>query len=604
MFCHNKLKVETIKDCCLHFCTILLFYVLSSTQALAQLNHPYPRTGVQHFGNAPAQWYARFDLVIVPWQNEKKVLDIKARNPNCRVLWTDGWTSFNSKNPVQAYIPNEAPEWFTKGSDGKDIELNWGKLMNMSSLCPKVNGKRYVDRHPEVLVQQVDLNVYDGIASDWCWGKPHGISDIDLDRNGVNDYNEHGEQWVSDRWLEGVLACIQKLRDLIGPDKLIWINAGQFQDWGWDNSNGVELERFAGILNWNFVWKRYNQFMAQARQPHILLMDNRPWGGDNNLVEPTRNYLRLARFMLTVTMLGDGYYNFNPLEADEHHFHAYYDEFDLNVGFPTSAAAELSNGCFVRFFDAGAVITNPTGSSQNVSDADLRSLAGYSGPYFRFKGSQDPDFNNGKMFTNVELVGSKQPKGNTDLVVGDGIILVKQPQTIVSDIIIDNLDYGTSPMQEPATFIGNWEQTRDGRDHYSYDVRPSKNRYPHAFTTGGSGNETATFDPNISVAGDYEVFEWHGYVDASQMAGSVPYTIYFGNGNKKTKIVNQSTDQGRWNSLGVYNFPVGRSGKVVISNEATGLVVADAIMFVYHGSEGVADMQAPAAPTGLKVEQN
>ncbi|RMD60191.1 hypothetical protein D6833_10230, partial [Candidatus Parcubacteria bacterium] len=531
-------------------CLFTVPFVLAPIARAQTVNHSYPRIGVQHFGEAPADWYARFDLVIVPWADNDKVRQIKAMNPNTVVLWTDGWTSFNSKNPVQAYIPNEAPQWFAKDSKGRDISLNWGKLMNMSSLCPRVNGKRYVDRHPEVLVQQVDLNVYDGIASDWCWGEPHGIDDIDLDRNGKNDYIEHGDGWVAQRWVEGVLAMLEKLRSLIGPNKLMWINSGKFQDWGWEYSNGVELERYAGILKWNFVWNRYKNFMSQAISPHILLMDARPWGGDIYSPTPTKNHLKLARFLLTVTLMGDGYFNFNPLEAGEHTYHSYYDEFDVKLGFPTSDGQELPNGCLARFFTNGAVITNPTGVTQTITDSDLQSLAGYGGPYYRFKGAQDPKFNNGKLFSSVELFSSTQAKGNATLVVGDGIILVKQPQTIVSDIIIDNLDYGTSVMQDPAVFVGNWQQTTDGRGYYSYKIRPSKNKYPHAFTTGGNGSETATFTPDIRIPGRYEVFEWHGYVQQNQMATRVPYTVHFGGGKKQTVFVNQNQNQGRWNSLG------------------------------------------------------
>jgi hypothetical protein len=578
---------------------LLLIGLLFSKSEAQNYNHSYPRTGVQHFGSAPADWYARFELAILPRHDAKEARDIKAINPNTIVLYTDGWTAY-SRNWSLEPLPSE---FLARDSKGNKVELNWGaQLIDMSILCPKVNGKAYWETHPEYLVSVTDLTAFDGIASDWCWGKPSGVKDIDLDRNGKNDYDEHGENWVNDKWLQGVTAFISRLRQLIGPNKLIWINSGQFHDWAWNNTNGVMLEKEPGVYRWDWYWQKYQDFMANARQPHILFMDARPIDGDPNNTSDTKNNFRLMRFLLGVTTMGDGYFNFNPLEAGEHHYQTYYDEFDLNLGYPTGSAEMLSNGCYARFFDFGAIIVNPTGSSKTVSDNDLRSLAKYDGPYYRFKGNQDPSFNNGSQFTSVSLYGGEKSTGGAALLTfGDAIFLLKQPRAVVADVMIDNAAYGTTPSQEPATFVGGWQQANVGGDFYSQKERPSEGWFPHAYIGGGDGNATATFTPNLAVAGNYEVFEWHGYVDRSLMATNVPLTIIFGNGQTASKIVDQSKNQGRWNSLGTYSFPTGRSGKVVISNRANGIVVADVMMFVHRSSDANADVTPPAPPTGVKV---
>ena len=49
----------------------IIVLVLAST-GLAQVNHTYPRTAVQHFGKATAEWYARFDMVLIPWTDKQK----------------------------------------------------------------------------------------------------------------------------------------------------------------------------------------------------------------------------------------------------------------------------------------------------------------------------------------------------------------------------------------------------------------------------------------------------------------------------------------------------------------------------------------------------
>ncbi|MFQ5601705.1 MAG: hypothetical protein ACE5HS_00385 [bacterium] len=574
----------------------LLAVCLLTQTAQSQSTHTFPRIAVQHFGKAPPDWYARFDMVIVPRANASEARSIKALNPNCYVIFTDEWSS-NTKGMKRR---NQLPDaWLARDSKGNIIDLSWGKLIDMSILCPKVKGKAYYEDHPQWLVNYTDLSVFDGIGSDWCWGKPHGIKDIDLDRNGVNDFDEHGKNWVESKWLDGVLAFIANLRKHIGQDKLIWVNSGQFQRWGWEYANGLELERYSGILGWDFYIRTYKNFMKQAPKPQILLMDVRPWGSDNNLVRPTKNYLKLMRFMLTATLLGDGYFNFNPVEAGEHHYHSYYDEFDVNLGYPTSEALELSNGCWVRFYDNGVSITNPTGRTKVVDDGALRSVSGYDGPYYRFLGGQDPQFNNGQKFTSVELFGTSQRKGGQDLITGDGIILLREQKIVIADIIIDNLEFNTTPTQKPAKFVGNWQQVDQGRDYFAQNNRSRENWYPHAYINGGNGSQTATFKPNIRVPGEYEVLEWHGYIIENQMAQDVTYTIYHKNGQKVVKV-DQSKNQGRWNSLGVYSFDNGQSGKVVISNKANGLVVADAITFRYNA--GGKRVEVPAPPTGVKVE--
>ena len=574
--------------------------LLVRENSFAQVNHTYPRTAVQHFGKAPAEWYAKFDLNLLPWSNSGTLRKIKTLNPSTLIVWVDGWTSFSPRNPVTTYIPDEAPQWFAVDSNGEIPALSWGTLIDMSSLCPKVGGDRYVDRHPEELLKHVDITLVDGIGSDWCWGRPHGVTDIDLDRNGKNDLDEHGRNWVDERWLEGVEAFLAKLRSVIGPNKLIWVNSGQFHNWGWDNANGLDIERQSGFLDWDFYWRQYQDFLKEAREPHLLLMDVRPSWEDPLLPKSSKNHFTLMRFMLTATMLGDGYYNFSPFEGGEHHFQAYYDEFDLDLGYPTQDAQQLSNGCFVRFFDKGVSIVNPTGNPVTLRDSDLRAAAGYRGPYHRFRGGQDPLHNTGEQFSSVELWGGYIVRSNGNILIGDGIIMLTQPKAVVSDVMVDNIDLDTSPGSGPAKFTSGWTHTDEGDSYWNQNDDPPKGWYSHAYAAGGDGGQIATYTPNLGVAGKYEVYEWHGYVTAGQMASNAPYTIAHSDGST-TKIVDQNKSQGRFNSLGIYSFTKGNTGKVVISNKANGLVVADMIIFVYRGDDGNLDTRAPNPPSGVRI---
>ena len=63
-----------------------------------------------------------------------------------------------------------------------------------------------------------DLNAYDGVASDWLWSYPWNVSDVDFDKNGVNDFDEHGRDWVQRIWTEGVESLLDNFRAIMGPN--------------------------------------------------------------------------------------------------------------------------------------------------------------------------------------------------------------------------------------------------------------------------------------------------------------------------------------------------------------------------------------------------
>jgi hypothetical protein len=578
---------------------ILGMVVLLTTPVLAQNhNHPYPRIAVFHFGDPVPDWYARFDLVISNSLNDSRASEVKRLNPNVVLLPTTPWTVVRSQTR-QWFPEGTEAHWLAVEASGEVLHIDeQRRLVDLTNFCPRYNGERFNEAFPKFVAAYHNLNIVDGIASDWLWYKPHGVEDIDLDRNGSNDYSEHGESWVIEKWTEGVETLLSNLRNVVGEDKYIVPNSGLFHSYGWSTTNGMILEHTTGVVDWNYLWRNYKEWMAKSRKPHFLLVDGRPHGAEPDLPGEEKNYFRLMRFLLTVTMLGDGYFNFFDNGAGEHHYHRYYDEFDLNVGFPTSDAFELPNGCFVRFFDHGAVITNPTGSTQTVTNGQISTAPGFAGPYYRFKGGQAPDWNNGAGFNSITLEGFEWDRRT----YGDGIILVREPAAIVSDIIVDNLDYGTSPMSEPTRFSGSWSQTDRGENGYTIIDRARSDWYPLAFSSAGSGDRKATFIPTIGVAGEYEVLEWHGDALSGPQATNTPFRITSADGVENV-AVNQAVRIGQWNSIGRYNFAAGTRGTIEITNNANGVVVADAIKLVYlDGTNFVVDLIPPAEPKGIRVE--
>ena len=56
-----------------------------------QQGHPYPRTGIFQWGGAPAEWYAKFDLVDCYSYSSEFAQSIKAINPETWIVNTSDW---------------------------------------------------------------------------------------------------------------------------------------------------------------------------------------------------------------------------------------------------------------------------------------------------------------------------------------------------------------------------------------------------------------------------------------------------------------------------------------------------------------------------------
>ncbi|MCC6581858.1 MAG: hypothetical protein IT440_15605 [Phycisphaeraceae bacterium] len=611
---------------------ILLILVLCSTSALAQIaNHHYPRIGAFQFGSGTPWWHARFDLINTGQTSTGFAAAVKALNPDCIILPTRDW---NAGPFSYGYdIPNE---WKTKHADGSFISLYTESdfYMDLTDYCPlgtttSFAGLRYNEALAAWHVGLVNMSYYDGLATDGLWNSPNSANnDIDLDRNGLNDYNEGGKggSWVDDQIESGLNEILARARALIGSNKVILVNSGGMHTYGWTNTNGMLKEHsvfFYSLGDVTYNVDTYLDFIATAPTPHVMLID----GEDNvnmpNHVEgrPEKNYAQM-RFWLGFTLMGDGYFSFSPDE--QHMYTLWYDEFNLDLGYPKNAANKFRTGAggegglYARFFDRGVVIFNGTGTNQTVSDANLQALSGYAGPYYHFRGGQDPTVNNGQQFSSESVAGATATiAGNVGSVYGTSLILLTEPDTVIADVIVDNWRHGTSPGSDSARFYGTWTGLpRDGdesggdyyslRDRFFEDPGDPATLYGYAYTAAGSGADSVVFRPTFGLSGYYRVYEWHGWLGASESAvtegTNVPYKIYY-NGGTETVTVNQSTNFGAWNYLGRYAFAAGSSNNIRVSDAANGSVMADAVRFVYDGASSTPDVTPPAAPQGFRVTQ-
>lgn len=133
---------------------------------------------------------------------------------------------------------------------------------------------------------------------------------------------------------------------------------------------------------------------------------------------------------------------------------------------------------------------------------------------------------------------------------------------------------GTLILDNPAaTFTGDWTVGSSSPDKFSTN-------YHFATSVAGAATATATWRPNITTPGKYDVSIW--YPEGGNRANNAPFQISFHGGTTNIAI-NQQTGGGGWRLIASnIEFAKGTSGFVRLGNNANATVVlADAVKFDY-----------------------
>lgn len=493
-----------------------------------------------------------------------------------------------------------------------------GIVPNLSEYCPVIDGKQAWDYLVEKFFRghTWENGLYDGVFYDY-YNYPLWLEEftVDLDNNGIDDYKEHGAEWINNKYAFGYDLWLIRLREAMnakapGMPNLILLNNGGPLQRGYSLVNG---HIFEGFLKWGgylpsnyhgYYIPDYIAWLQNGLKPSLMsIQDYIPekWALDG------KERFNMMRFGLTTACIYEMYYgraygyNFNVAE--------WYDEFETDLGYPVDdQIITLPNGLVLRYFTKGVAVCNATGQIQTLSASDL-----VGGPYYRLKGGQDPNHNNGALFEGMQLWGQTIHAEDWR---GDGILLFRQPTTSVADIIIDNFDLNdTSPASNPIEFNGSWTKkvTKGSIDlspnnpYYVQDTsKRNEDSYGYHAIAPGQGEATATWRPTIGIPGWYEVCEWHGwqgdYSSSSQEATNIPFEIVVDVQVKLRGIINQQVKIGQWNRLGFVQLPRGTSSYVRITNKANGVVIADAMRFRYMGENYQPDRTPPRPPQNVRIQ--
>lgn len=155
--------------------------------------------------------------------------------------------------------------------------------------------------------------------------------------------------------------------------------------------------------------------------------------------------------------------------------------------------------------------------------------------------------------------------------------LLTIPFAAVDEVIVD--DSG-------ASFQGTWNSGSFGT--------PWAGGYRWANTVTGEATHTASFVPNLTIAGYYDVYSW--YVPGTNRSGDARYQILHADGVEEVRI-DQRTQGEQWQLLAEdLRFEAGSSASVTIDNQSaeSGLaVMADAVRWVLRNADSGGDESVP-----------
>jgi hypothetical protein len=221
--------------------------------------------------------------------------------------------------------------------------------------------------HDKVMASELFDGVYYDIVVE-----PSGWSNMDVDNDGFAD----DPTVVCQEYKKGMARLLQLTRELLGPEAIILGNPGG--EWSSDSpyfeyANGHMQENALGIWNqWPELWDIYQRNMQKPAPPsriHWIDVSTDNTTYDNFNPDLPTAALQKMRLGLAITLLDDGYFGFrNEWSYDELWW---FPEYDANLGLATGSAQERSDGSWMRKFENGVVVANPTGDNSTITSNEM-----------------------------------------------------------------------------------------------------------------------------------------------------------------------------------------------------------------------------------------
>jgi hypothetical protein len=227
---------------------ILLVLALISMNSCQVQHYKYPIKTAAYWlsptmSKANAKNLALYSIVVADEENlinnPHSLKIIKRRNKDVKLLcYTNPMEIFNPMvpdRPIQSTMAKEIlekyPQWLLKISDGENATFWPGMtILNLSTDCPKINGKTYVEYIAEKKLIILKNKVWDGSFEDNNGGNISWVYlgqkfQIDADNDGKNDIPDS----LDYKWSIGVQNYLTLIRSGMNDTKLIIGNKGSVE---------------------------------------------------------------------------------------------------------------------------------------------------------------------------------------------------------------------------------------------------------------------------------------------------------------------------------------------------------------------------------------
>lgn len=153
---------------------------------------------------------------------------------------------------------------------------------------------------------------------------------------------------------------------------------------------------------------------------------------------------------------------------------------------------------------------------------------------------------------------------------------------MAANFVIENNVDGSRPEERTAVIVDDSDAPPDFETTGTWNAGVTGADYLDGtrWAPDGEGISTATWRPNLPAAGRYEVFLWWGANQHRDRTTNALVRIVHAGGVHETRL-DQTTNTGTWVLLGVFSFPAGREGAVMLSTDGVeNIPLADAVKFL------------------------
>ncbi len=349
---------------------------------------------------------SRWDVVILQffwleqdryWLQREMIDSIRAHHPDIILLMYLPGGAFppvrRERGDTLGYLRRlvfdslDAHNWWIKRPDGGVYQRSkWWKV-NYYHYPEAVTWMRdfilrCLERFPYFDGVMLDLVYSRKLISNW-----HNIDSlIDIDENGINDWEEHDSSWVIERVQEGLANLLMALRDTLGDDFIITGNSGYpwyiTDEFHYDSvywaalANGnmsEEILDLDGLGQWEVhgpmlamraAWQ--NQLYAYANPIHFMgeaTIDY--WGEDTCDTGHIWRERQQMRYTLCICLMTNGFYSYDT-GGKGGHTHSeiwWFPEYNCNLGYALSDTPQYlhdpnGNPYMRRDFENGIVLLN------------------------------------------------------------------------------------------------------------------------------------------------------------------------------------------------------------------------------------------------------